>query len=188
MANDLLDKIGQHHLCLADELKKNRRYDPILQDVPILYRWWFPKSSPVFTYIERQLSDTYLQSLKQKILPNIDSKEETFYALYFGKSTAGKSRFAEHINGPDEDSTLRKTIRAIFSAECTCDTEKLNAELRKCYFEWFELSDDQELIDCIEVLAITVGHYPLNIEANHSDDNNWKQRLVSQRKKSKQTK
>ena len=181
MANDLLDKIGQHHLCLAAELKHGKRHDDILQDVSILYRWWFPKTSPIMTYLNRYVhenpNDYQMRYLLEHGLQAMEIGNSTYYALYFGKSTEGRTRFKKHINGPIKNSTIRKTIRAILHLLKDKDynkKERISSVLTPCYFEWMEfLNEDAKLIDSFEIMAITVGHYPLNLEDNSSVSKEW---------------
>ncbi len=116
--------------------------------------------------------------------------EKEYCALYIGKSKNGRNRFTEHIHGQIRLSTLRKTIAAILllmKQEVT--KESISKVLSKCYFEWIELknnyTDDYELMDCLEMMAITIGHYPLNMEGNTSISEEWKKAIMDQRKELK---
>lgn len=180
MAEDLTHLIGQHHLCPAWELSAEKGNNKTLRDEHFLYRWWFSGNSQIVAFIKEQMGDSYLEKLKHKQLKSIDSEEQTYYALYFGKTKQGRTRFREHINGPLKQSTLRRTIRAILTLQeaKNVDEAAISSILQPCYYEWIELTDDHELMDCFETIAIALGNYPLNIDGNHSVDETWKAMIL----------
>lgn len=184
MANDLTDQIGQHHFCAAQELyaEKGTR-NQTLSEEHFLYRWWFPANSPIVAFIKKHLGKAYLEMLKHREIKLADSKsEQVYYALYFGKTTQGRTRFQQHMDGPVKKSTLRETIRAILAIHGKPHTEDdIRDVLLSCYYEWTELVDDQELMDCYEAIAIALGNYPLNIDGNHSVGTEWKEKILKKR-------
>ena len=52
----------------------------------------------------------------------------------------------------------------------------------ECCYEWVEFANDPELIDSIEMMAIAMGSYPLNIDGNQGVSSDWKQHLNNNRK------
>jgi len=185
MAKDLTDQIGQHHFCYAQDLyaEKGKREQALSEDY-FLYRWWFPANSSIVEFIKTHLGKAYVNTLKQKKLKLADSKkEQIYYALYFGKTSQGRTRFRQHIEGPIKQSTLRKTIRAILvlQGEKNPKEEDISSILQHCCYEWIELVDDRELMDCYEAIAIAMGNYPLNIEGNHSVCTEWKNMILQAR-------
>lgn len=171
------------------ELRSERGNSAIIGNCPILYRWWFPETSPIVIYwkeyLKRNPEDSeahYVQSsLKHKTIGDI-----TYYALYLGKSTNGRTRFGQHINGPIKQSTLRETIRAILSINgLACDKTDISNILNDCCFEWMEFEYDSELVDCIETIAITLGKYPLNLDSNSFLINTWGKIILEKREELK---
>jgi len=172
----------QRHLLPVGALYDGKRLSAeVVADVPILYRWWFPEQSEVMLRIEAFLSDhpadgemQYArQHLKKKAIDGI-----TYYALYLGKSQNGRTRFGNHIRGPQKDSTLRRTIAALLG---TADEAAISSALMPCCLEWTELADDPELLDCVELMAISMGYYPLNIDGNQHISAGWKEHLSNRR-------
>lgn len=183
--------IGQHYIYAVPDLYiGNRLRTDILSEEHFLYRWWFPSNSPILKYLEEYLKAHpedvdmhYVQArLKKKKIG-----DETYYALYFGKSIDGRKRFGQHTRGPVKQSTLRETLRAILSIQgLPCSEEDISAELRRCYYEWMEfLPEDYELIDSFEMMAIAIGYYPLNLDGNSSISEPWKAAIMDKRKELK---
>ena len=180
MATDFSHLIGQHRLCLAQELCNEKgKWNQTLSERHFLYRWWFPDDSPIMAFVRNNFHEDCINNkLKQISLNN-----QTYYALYFGKTTNGRNRFRQHTEGPIKDSTLRETIRAILALQGggKCSEDAISEILRPCYFEWMELVMDANLTDCVEAMAITVGNYPLNIDGNLSVCNEWKKMIMDKR-------
>ena len=169
-------RIGQHHLCLAQDLCKEKgQRKQTLSEHHFLYRWWFPSDSPIMTRIQNYFGENYVENELKHIIIG----QKKYYALYFGKTTNGRSRFRQHTEGPLDKSTLRRTIRAILK----CQEEDINDILSPCYYEWMEFINDPELIDCFEMMAIAIGNYPLNMEGNHAAGKDWIKKLKNQRQK-----
>ena len=189
---DLLKQ--DHHLfAVSDLCPKKRIQTKYLPEVPYIYRWWFPADSLPMQFLNQYISN-YPEDIDMlyvsKCLKRQKFGEDEYCALYIGKSKNGRNRFTEHIHGPLRLSTLRKTIAAILllmKQEVT--KESISKVLSKCYFEWIELknnyTDDYELMDCLEMMAITIGHYPLNMEGNTSISEEWKKAIMDQRKELK---
>lgn len=180
----------QHYFCAVSDLHKAGRLDTkLLREVPVLYRWWFPEDSAVMDIL-REYARTHpedgkmsflLSQLKERTLPSSRGEDKKYCALYLGKSTNGRKRFANHIKGPLDQSALRRSIRALLraSGEMLPDAgkpveERISSILSDCYWEWTEMAEDPELVDSVEIMAISVGHYPLNIDGNHSLSEDWK--------------
>ena len=187
-----ISQIGQHYMCAVSELyKDNKLTSSPLCDEYLLYRWWFPHSSIVMDYLRDYIAqnpdDIVMKSvfarLKTKVINN-----QTYYALYLGKSIHGRTRFKNHIVGPMKSSTLRRTIYALLTknhplhANEDCISEILN----QCYYEWMELSDDYELLDAFEMMAISLGCYPLNLDGNVAISKDWKELIETQRQAKKE--
>ncbi len=123
--------------------------DKSVREKPILYRWWFPAD--------------FVETLKNLEISDLEPKEispgEFYYALYFGKSKDGLTRFKAHTSG---NSTLRRTLDAICKDLTRRDIKNL---INDCYFEWVEV-DNESLLECLEAMCIVSGKYPLNIEGN----------------------
>ena len=185
-------QIGQHHLYRVTDLfdANNRLRTDILSEEYFLYRWWFPEDSPIMGYL-RDYTDNHPEDIDMKyVLAKLKTKVldgETYYALYFGKSTNGRKRFENHIRGNVKQSTLRRTLRAILSlADKSCNEEDISNVLRECYYEWIEFfEEDHDLIDCFEMMAIAIGYYPLNLDGNSSISENWESAIADKRKELK---
>lgn len=205
MVTDLVEKVGCRHLCPVSELKSGRKIDERIREVPILYRWWFPEKSLIMDYL-RDYVNSHAEDYKMKYLlehglRKIKIGDTEYCALYFGKSDTGRTRFKNHVKGAEDDSTLRKTIRAILTLmnDKDCDNVKrIDDILSECYYEWTEFLDqDGLLIDSFEVMAISLGYYPLNLEDNPSvssnldgdfsvSEDNWVRKIMEQRKNLKE--
>lgn len=119
---------------------------------PVLYRWWFPKN----------FVDALIDKFKNLDKSDLERKEingYNYYALYFGQSKDGLTRFKAHTSG---NSTLRRTLDAICKDLTRIDIKNL---INDCYFEWVEV-DNENLLECLEAMCIVSGKYPLNIEGN----------------------
>lgn len=182
-------RIGQHHLYRVTDLyhaTKRLRTD-ILSEEYFLYRWWFPEDSPIMDYLRDYTAKHpedfdmkyVLDKLKKKVLDST-----TYYALYLGKSTNGRKRFADHTRGDVKQSSLRKTLHAILSlAGESCNEKDISNVLRQCYYEWMEFfEEDHNLLDSFEMMAIVIGHYPLNLDGNPSISEGWKSAIENMRK------
>ena len=177
----------QHYFCAVSDLHKAGRLDTkLLREVPVLYRWWFPEDSAVMDIIEAYV-DAHPRDYKMLYMKNnlkirtfdVNGKTQDYYALYFGKSSDGHRRFYNHIRGPQSNSTLRRTIAALLGND---DEDTISAILMECCYEWVEFANDPELIDSIEMMAIAMGSYPLNIDGNQGVSSDWKQHLKNNRK------
>ena len=89
------------------------------------------------------------------------------------------------MKGAIKNSTLRKSISAILfllkDKDCN-QKNRINEMLIPCYFEWMEfLGEDEILIDSFEIMAISIGHYPLNLEDNPSVSKYWIETISSAR-------
>lgn len=181
---------SSHHFCAVTDLWREKKLITDLphDDIPILYRWWFPYESEPMEAIEKYLKDKpddaqmhylYNYRLKTKTIGN-----EKYCALYFGKSINGRKRFRYHINGPMDNSTLRRTLNALLFSEI--DATQVETEisdlLSRCYYEWIELPNDKELVDILEMTAISLGAYPLNMDGNPAVSNQWREYVMNQRK------
>lgn len=191
MQSTQISQIGQHYMCAVSELyKDNKLTSSPLRDEYLLYRWWFPHNSLVMDYLRDYIAqnpdDIVMKSvfarLKTKVINN-----QTYYALYLGKSIHGRTRFKNHIVGPMKSSTLRRTIYALLTKNHPLQVNEdcISEILSKCYYEWMELSDDHELLDAFEMMAISLGYYPLNMEGNTSISEEWKKSIVDRRKELK---
>ena len=157
---------------IVDDVLSGKVKKPINR--PVLYRWWFPADFVEF------LNGEYKSKLQEQ-LEGVDSKkigEDTYYALYFGKSKDGRNRFNQHTYKDIDKSTLRRTIYAIIS---TPSEDKVAEILSKCYFEWVEV-DSESLLECLESMCIVSGKYPLNIEGNPSITDYWRKTILDSRK------
>ena len=181
---------SSHHFCAVTDLWRDNKLITDLphDDIPILYRWWFSCDSEPMKAIEKYLKDKpddeqmhylYHSRLKKKKIG-----KDTYGALYFGKSINGRKRFRHHINGPLDNSTLRRTLYALlFSDVDTAQAEtKISDILSNCYYEWIELSDDKEMVDMLEMTAISLGKYPLNMDGNPAISEKWREHLMDIRK------
>ena len=192
MQSTQISQIGQHYMCAVSELyKDNKLTSSPLCDEYLLYRWWFPHNSLVMDYLRDYIAQNPEDIVMKSVFARIKTKvinNQTYYALYLGKSIHGRTRFRNHIVGPMKSSTLRRTIYALLTknhplqANEDCISEILN----QCYYEWMEFcEDDRELIDCFEMMAIAIGYYPLNMEGNTSISEEWKKSIVDRRKELK---
>ena len=187
---DEIEKVGYRHLCPVSELIQGDKIHKCIRNVPIIYRWWFPEDSPIMNYLREYVKshaeDHKMKYLLEHGLRRITIGSTEYYALYFGKSDEGRTRFSRHINGPEKDSTLRKTIRAILTLmkDRECNRKKRIYDiLSECYFEWTEfLDEDKNLIHSFEVMAIAIGYYPLNLDDNPSiSEDKWGAKITEQR-------
>jgi hypothetical protein len=183
---DLLNQ--DHHLFAVNDLCPNKRIQTkYLPEVPYIYRWWFPMDSlPMQLLKKYNKEEDYLL----KRLKRMKFGKREYCALYVGKSNNGRERFGQHIHGPIQLSTLRKTIAAILLlTEQEVTKDNITNVLRECYFEWIELKngllDDSELMDCFEMMTIAIGYYPLNMEGNTSISEEWKNSIMDKRKELK---
>lgn len=157
-------------------------------NVPILYRWWFPLESEPMKAIKKYPTenpdDAQMHYLFHYRLKKKKIGKDTYCALYFGKSINGRKRFRHHINGSMDNSTLRRTLYALlFSDMDTTQAEtEISAILSRCYYEWIELADDKELVDMLEMTAISLGAYPLNMDGNPAISDTWREYVMNKRK------
>lgn len=191
MQSTQISQIGQHYMCAVSELyKDNKLTSSPLRDEYLLYRWWFPHSSLVMDYLRDYIAQNPEDIVMKSVFARIKTKvinNQTYYALYLGKSIHGRTRFRNHIVGPMKSSTLRRTIHALLTKNhpLPANEDFISEILSKCYYEWMELSDDHELLDAFEMMAIAIGCYPLNMEGNTSISEEWKKSIVDRRKELK---
>ena len=136
-----------------------------VSDLPGVYRWWFP---------EKDVTDLLDKcNFCKKRLQYRKIKGEYYVALYFGESGNLRRRFKNHINGPEDKSTLRRTIVNIFTKFNM--TDDIDLLLRKCYLEWLYLCKKcvAQSIEAAE-LSSPSYYYPFNktdhVFANQSAD------------------
>lgn len=181
---------SSHHFCAITDLWHDKK---LISDLPhdgfpILYRWWFPyESEPmkaIKQYLTDQPDDVQMRYLYHSHLKKKTIGDNTYYALYFGKSINGRKRFRNHINGPMDNSTLRKTLYALLfpNVDAAKAEKEISAILSNCYYEWIELSNDQELVDMLEMTAISLGAYPLNLDGNPAISDKWREHVMNKRK------
>lgn len=174
--------IDKHYIfSVASLFEDNKLTKDAPKGIPILYRWWFPEDSEVFNVLREYISSNpkdYDMSYLYSKLKRQEIGEKQYYALYLGKSINGQHRFKNHIKGPMSSSTLRRTVSALLQ---TKDEVKISSVLSSCYYEWVEFSQDSELIDSVELMAISLGYYPLNLDGNHAISQLWKTSLTEKR-------
>lgn len=187
---DLIEEVGCRHLCPVSELFNDNKIHKRIREESILYRWWFPQDSPIMDYLcDYAKNHAEVKYMIKHGLRKIKIGKRYYFALYLGKSDRGRTRFSSHVKGPENDSTLRRTIRAILTLmkDKECNSKKrIDDILTKCYFEWTEfLGEDGWLIDCFEVMAIAIGCYPLNLDDNPSASKGWASEITKKRKEIK---
>ncbi len=167
------------------EIKENKQIS--VPESPILYRWWFPKA-----FVEKYLSSCLNNDKELKdLFNNVETKafkNETYYALYFGKSNNGHRRFQQHTTGNVKTSTLRQTLHGLcINKQYKNEDEKEITEIiNQCYYEWFAPDENEaKLIECLEAICIALGHYPLNLDGNPAIPDKWKNKLMDMRSKAK---
>lgn len=180
------NQIGGHFLYPVPELYDGKNIKTeLLRPVPFLYRWWFVEGSKPMQLLEKYINenpgDVDMLHVKAH-LKSICLNDKTYYALYLGKSINGRNRFSQHIRGNVDLSTLRKTICAVLLLmQEDASEENISNVLSECYYEWVELEHDKELVDSFEMLAISLGNYPYNIDGNSAVSPQWKQQFISAR-------
>lgn len=151
---------------------------------PILYRWWFPEDAEVVKLIlKRGTKDAALAKFIEQIHTcTINGK--LYYAIYFGKSNKGYRRYIQHAKGNAHVSTIRHTLYGlcIGNKYDKAKEQLIDEILEKCYFEWISFKDEEYLIECIEVICIALGSYPLNIDGNPSISEKWREHILESRK------
>ena len=191
MQSTQISQIGQHYMCAVSELyKDNKLTSSPLCDEYLLYRWWFPHNSLVMDYLRDYIAQNPEDIVMKSVFARIKTKvinNQTYYALYLGKSIHGRTRFKNHIVGPMKSSTLRRTIYALLTKNHPLQVNEdcISEILNQCYYEWMELSDDHELLDAFEMMAIAIGYYPLNMEGKNSISEEWKKSILDRRKELK---
>ncbi len=83
-----------------------------------------------------------------------------------------------------DNSTLRRTLYALLfsNVDATKAEAEISAILSRCYYEWIELADDKELVDMLEMTAISLGAYPLNMDGNPAISDMWREYVMNKRK------
>lgn len=157
----------------------------LLRSAPFLYRWWFIEGSKPMQLLEQYINahpdDIDMQHMRAH-LKTLCLNGQTYYALYMGKSINGRNRFSQHIRGNVDLSTLRKTICAVLMLlQEDASEESISKVLNECYYEWVEMEHDSELVDSFEMMAISLGNYPYNIDSNSAVSKEWKQQILSAR-------
>ena len=181
---------SSHHFCAVTDLWRDKKLTTDLphDEIPILYRWWFPSESEPMEAIEKYLTanpdDAQMHYLYHSRVKKKKIGKETYYALYFGKSINGRKRFRHHINGPLDNSTLRRTLYALLfsDVDATQAETEISVLLSSCYYEWIELPDDREMVDMLEMTAISLGAYPLNMDGHPAISNQWREYVMGKRK------
>jgi hypothetical protein len=87
-----------------------------------------------------------------------------------------------------KSSTLRRTIHALLTKNhpLLANEDFISEILSKCYYEWMELSDEHELLDAFEMMAISLGCYPLNLDGHVAISKDWKELIETQRQAKKE--
>ncbi len=151
---------------------------------PILYRWWFPSDSPVMNVLNSFCNnDADLRNL-MNLVGKRQINGKYYYALYFGKSNNGFTRFCQHTKRTVEQSTLRQTIYGLCVGNeyDNAKEEMVSDILRQCYYEWTNLPGEGELVECIESICIALGNYPLNLDGNPALSKQWRKYVMEKRK------
>lgn len=167
----------QHYFFAVSELKgANGKLSTCLphNKKPILYRWWFPRE----VALELLSKHKAARMLESTLSTNIYKRR--YYALYLGKGTNGRTRFANHIHKHKRFSTLRRTIGGLL---CTADEYEISKILDNCYYEWCEISCQQCKLEDLEKKAINKRFYPLNLKDNNNISEEWREKLEELRKK-----
>lgn len=135
----------------VSDLKGN--YATNVLEKPGVYCWWFPERDVVKLFESAKLS-LNIQRIQFRKLSG-----EYYVALYCGESRNLRNRFKNHIIGPQDKSTLRRTIGKLFKIT---ETEITNL-LLECYLEWFYVSSVcmSKYIEACE-LAFPRYYYPFN--------------------------
>ncbi|MBQ5778448.1 MAG: hypothetical protein IIW13_00495 [Paludibacteraceae bacterium] len=175
----ILDDMKENRYSVK-EIKENKQIS--VPESPILYRWWFPES-----FVEKYLQHKELKELLGKVEKE-KINDNTYYALYFGKSNNGHRRFQQHTTGNVKTSTLRQTLHGLcINKKYKNEDEKEITEIiNQCYYEWFAPDENEaRLIECLEAICIALGHYPLNLDGNPAIPDKWKNKLMDMRSKAK---
>ena len=132
------------------DLKGN--WSKYVLESPGVYRWWFPEKEVLNILNSCDICKKRIQ------YRNIDG--QYYVALYFGESENLRTRFKNHINGPNSNSTLRRTLANHLAKLNTKDIDSL---LKKCYLEWLYLCKKcvAQSIEASE-LASPFHYYPFN--------------------------
>lgn len=151
---------------------------------PGVYRWWFPVE--VWNTIKSVFPNQHLADEFQLLQRNID--ENDYVALYFGKSNNLSRRIKQHVMGPNNRSTLRRSLKAIlihaFKGNANVNVNQmLNQILDKCYWEW-DCMPCPEKVECEELCGEAYA-YPLNIQNNHTVPSEWVKELKRLRYRAK---
>ena len=161
---------------------------------PILYRWLVKEEA---LGKMNTLQDAYQKTHSTDIdlsvrfsQCKVERGNETYYALYFGKSKDGTSRITHrHLGSAMRTSTLRRSLCGLFVPNNVSDKEvEVDRLLEGSYFEWLELaSTDKEYLVCLEAICIALGKYPLNIDGNPflAEHPDWEKLLKESRKELK---
>lgn len=174
---------------VLDEMSRSRFHvgsakPGVVPHEAILYRWWFPKNSPVMDVLaDFAKKDKELAALlKQVETCKIDGK--TYYALYFGKSNNGYRRYCQHTTGNVHLSTIRHTVYGLCIGEKydKAKEDKVSEILRQCYYEWISFKGEDNLVECIEGICIALGKYPLNVDGNPAISEKWREYVMDKRK------
>ena len=150
----------------------------------ILYRWWFPKNSPVMDVLaDFAKQDKELAALLEQVETCIIN-DKTYYALYFGKSNNGRHRYCQHTTGNVHISTIRHTVYGLCIGEKydKSNEDRISDILRQCYYEWISFKGEDNLIECVESICIALGKYPLNVDGNPAISKKWRNYVMGKRK------
>ena len=151
---------------------------------PGVYRWWFPVE--VWENIKSVFAQHHIDADFPVWQQKIDGND--YVALYFGKSNNLSRRIKQHVIGPNNRSTLRRSLKAIlihaFNGNANVDVNQmLNQILDKCYWEW-DCMPCTEKIECEELCGEAYA-YPLNIQNNHTVPSEWVKELKRLRYRAK---
>jgi hypothetical protein len=177
---------------VSKDMKKNIFHIGGVEMIPvphnaILYRWWFLEESEPMKELKKYVENHPHDIIMRNMLSNLEKRElgkQTYYALYFGKSSNGYNRYRQHSTGNVNGSTLRRTINGlcIGGTYDKANEEQITELLKQCYYEWADFGNEENIVECIEGICIALGNYPLNIDGNAAISNEWREYVTKERK------
>ena len=174
-SNKPLSKLGNTKCYSVPDLINDKNNAIWPHKAPILYCWWFPKSSEIVNFIEKQ------PEVQMSKIARMKKGNTEYFALYLGKGVNGKRRLGNHLRSNKRYSTLRRTIAAILGNN---NEDFITEQLTQCYYEWCELPGyGKEQLAKSEKEEINDGYFPLNVMENTKVDSKWIERLKEMRKK-----
>ena len=128
-------------------------YAKYVSEKPGVYCWWFPEKE-VMKLVN---SIKYCLNLQRIQIRKFDGKY--YMALYCGESKNLRNRFKNHINKSQDKSTLRRTLRKLFSKS----ESEISTLLSECYLEWFYICSEcmSKYIEARELISPSY-YYPFN--------------------------